>query len=46
MQFEHNLALLLSKRHENDKEAIVNMLKQLVPEYSAEEQLTNIALSV
>jgi len=44
--FENNLALLLSKRHENDKEAIVNMLKQLVPEYSAEEQLTSIALSV
>ena len=45
-QFEKNLAILLSKRHENDKEAIVNMLKLLVPEYSAEEQLTNIALSV
>lgn len=37
--FEENLESLLSKRHVNDREAIVGMLKRLVPEYAGEDQL-------
>lgn len=37
--FEENLELLLEKRHENDKEAIISMLKRLVPEYAGEDQI-------
>lgn len=35
-QFDINLNLLLQKRHENNKEAIISMLKLLVPEYTSE----------
>ncbi|MBK6876931.1 MAG: polysaccharide biosynthesis protein [Ignavibacteria bacterium] len=36
--FEENLEILLEKRHENDRDTIVGLLKRLVPEYSGEEQ--------
>lgn len=31
--FEENLEMLIDKRHENDKEAIINLLNKLVPEF-------------
>jgi FlaA1/EpsC-like NDP-sugar epimerase len=36
--FDFNLETLIEKRHENDKELIVSMLKRLVPEYVTDEQ--------
>ncbi len=38
--FEYNLETLIDKRHDNDKELIVSMLKRLVPEYVTDEEKT------
>ncbi|MBX7042400.1 MAG: polysaccharide biosynthesis protein [Ignavibacteria bacterium] len=43
--FEENLELLLEKRHENDREVIVSMLKNLVPEYAGEVQYLHPSVS-
>ncbi len=40
--FEENLEILLEKRHENDRDTIVGLLKRLVPEYSGEEQAATV----
>lgn len=37
--FDENLEILLAKKYDSDKEAIVSMLKRLVPEYLSEEQV-------
>ncbi len=39
--FEENLEMLIDKRHENDKEAIINMLNKLVPEFLSQEPVSN-----
>lgn len=44
-QFEVNLELLIEKRFDSDKDSIVNILKQLVPEYRAKEETDPIAES-
>jgi FlaA1/EpsC-like NDP-sugar epimerase len=44
-QFEINLNMLLQKRYVNNKEAIINTLKLLVPEYASEEQIASISAS-
>ncbi len=41
--FEENLEVLLEKRHENDRDTIVGMLKRLVPEYSGVEQVAQVS---
>lgn len=43
--FDENLELLLEKRHENDREAIVNMLRTLVPEYAGEDMTAAATIS-
>ncbi|HMS64802.1 MAG TPA: nucleoside-diphosphate sugar epimerase/dehydratase [Ignavibacteria bacterium] len=40
--FEANLELLLEKRYDNDKESIINLLKQLVPEYTSQEHISTV----
>jgi FlaA1/EpsC-like NDP-sugar epimerase len=40
--FEENLEILLEKRHENERDTIVGLLKRLVPEYSGEEQAASV----
>lgn len=40
--FEENLEILLEKRHENERDTIVGLLKRLVPEYSGEEQAATV----
>lgn len=37
-QFEVNLELLIEKRFDSDKDSIINILKQLVPEYISKEK--------
>jgi len=41
--FEENLEVLLEKRHENDRDTIVGLLKRLVPEYTGEEQVAQVS---
>jgi FlaA1/EpsC-like NDP-sugar epimerase len=44
-QFEVNLELLIEKRFDSDKDAIINLLKQLVPEYTSKKETDTIAES-
>jgi len=37
--FDENLEMLIEKRHENDKDLIVSLLRKLVPEYLTDEQI-------
>ena len=41
--FEENLEVLLEKRHENDRDTIVGLLKRLVPEYTGVEQVAQLS---